>query len=166
MKWRGGLGFGDAFNYRGPADIFREHAALSAFENDGQRDFDIGALAALSDAAYDALDPVMWPARTGEPRGERRFFGAGDFFHARSPRPLRRAAAAPAASGATSEFPLRLNTGRVRDQWHTMTRTGMSPRLCAHSPEPFVEIHPGTPRRRSLPMAVLPKSRRHTATRS
>ena len=38
--------------------------------------------------------------------------------------------------------PLRLNTGRIRDQWHTMTRTGASPRLGQHLPEPFVEIHP------------------------
>ena len=38
--------------------------------------------------------------------------------------------------------PLRLNTGRIRDQWHTMTRTGLSPRLGQHLPEPFVEIHP------------------------
>jgi assimilatory nitrate reductase catalytic subunit len=37
--------------------------------------------------------------------------------------------------------PLRLNTGRIRDQWHTMTRTGTSPRLGAHLPEPFVEVH-------------------------
>ena len=40
------LGFGDAFAYRSAADVFREHAALSAFENGGTRDFDIGALAA------------------------------------------------------------------------------------------------------------------------
>src|SRR6202011_1081078 len=42
----------------------------------------------------------------------------------------------------TAARPLRLNTGRVRDQWHTMTRTGISPRLGQHLPEPFVEIHP------------------------
>jgi assimilatory nitrate reductase catalytic subunit len=42
----------------------------------------------------------------------------------------------------TNEFPYRLNTGRVRDQWHTMTRSGLSPRLGAHQPEPFVEVHP------------------------
>jgi assimilatory nitrate reductase catalytic subunit len=136
------LGFGHAFNYSGPADVFREHAALSAFENMGRRDFDIGALATLSDDAYDALDPVMWPARAGEPEDERRFFAAGGFFtddqRARfiPPEP-------PHPHAATSDaFPLRLNTGRVRDQWHTMTRTAMSPRLCAHSPQPFVEIHP------------------------
>lgn len=40
-------------------------------------------------------------------------------------------------------FPLRLNTGRVRDQWHSMTRTGKSVRLASHVAEPFVEVHPG-----------------------
>ena len=50
----------------------------------------------------------------------------------------------PALNERTSEeFPLRLNTGRVRDQWHTMTRTGLSPRLGSHLPEPYVEVHPG-----------------------
>lgn len=48
------------------------------------------------------------------------------------------------APGARREprFPFRLNTGRIRDQWHTMTRSGLSPRLSAHMAEPFVEIHP------------------------
>jgi len=136
------LGFGAAFDYRGPADVFREHAALSAFENDGARDFDIGALATLSDEAYDGLDAVMWPARAGEKPGERRFFAKGGFFtgdrRARFIAPER-----PSLRAITSSsFPLRLNTGRVRDQWHTMTRTGASPRLGAHMPEPFIEIHP------------------------
>jgi assimilatory nitrate reductase catalytic subunit len=136
------LGFGDAFAYRGPADVFREHAALSAFENEGVRDFDIGALATLSDDAYDRLDPVMWPVRIGEPQGERRFFGEGGFFG--SDRRARFIAPEPPQPHARTDdaFPLRLNTGRVRDQWHTMTRTGMSARLGAHSPQPFIEIHP------------------------
>ncbi len=136
------LGFGRAFGYRGPADIFREHAALSAFENGGLRDFDIGGLAALSDGAYRNLDAVMWPCVVGKMRGEKRFFAGGGFFTddhcARfiAPQP-------PELRGATNAiYPLRLNTGRVRDQWHTMTRTGKSPRLGAHSAEPFVEINP------------------------
>jgi assimilatory nitrate reductase catalytic subunit len=136
------LGFGAAFAYRGPADIFREHAALSAFENDGERDFDIGALASLSDAAYHALDPVMWPARANEVRAERRFFAAGGFFTS-DRRGRFVALERPAPRSATNKTcPLRLNTGRLRDQWHTMTRTGNSPRLGTHSPEPFIEIHP------------------------
>ena len=49
----------------------------------------------------------------------------------------------PALKHANSEaFPFTLNTGRIRDQWHTMTRTGLSPRLASHLAEPFVEIHP------------------------
>jgi len=136
------LGFGAAFGYQGPADIFREHAALSAFENGGSRDFDIGGLAAISDDAYQGLDSVMWPVQVGKMRGEKRFFSGGGFFtddhHARfiAPEP-------PALRTATNAiYPLRLNTGRVRDQWHTMTRTGKSPRLAAHSSQPFVEINP------------------------
>ncbi|MBV9076075.1 MAG: (2Fe-2S)-binding protein, partial [Methylobacteriaceae bacterium] len=46
------------------------------------------------------------------------------------------------AASPTDALPLLLNTGRVRDQWHTMTRTGLSPRLSAHVPAPFVAIHP------------------------
>jgi assimilatory nitrate reductase catalytic subunit len=144
------LGFATAFDYSGPADVFREHAALSAFENNGERDFDIGALASLTDTAYDALDPVMWPARAGEACGERRFFSAGEFF-TRDRRARFVAPERPRPHAATDEtYPLRLNTGRLRDQWHTMTRTGASPRLGAHSPEPFIEIHPADAETRKL----------------
>jgi assimilatory nitrate reductase catalytic subunit len=136
------LGFGTAFNYNSPAEIFREHAALSAFENNGARDFDIGALAELSDEAYDQLSPVLWPLREGVPPLER-FFADGQFYtNDRRGRFI--AAEVPALrSETTPARPLRLNTGRIRDQWHTMTRTGLSPRLGAHLPEPYVEIHPG-----------------------
>jgi assimilatory nitrate reductase catalytic subunit len=145
------MGFGAAFAYSSAADIFREHAALSAFENDGTRDFDIGALAGLSDAAFDALAPVQWPLRAADERGgEHRFFAAGGFFtpdrKARFVAPER-----PGLREATSlEFPFRLNTGRVRDQWHTMARSGVSPRLALHCPEPFVEVNPLDARRAGL----------------
>jgi assimilatory nitrate reductase catalytic subunit len=139
------LGFADAFSFTSPADVFREHAALSAFENDGSRDFDIGGLATISDAAYDALEPLQWPLRVGETPAshrEKRFFAAGGFFT-----PDRKARFVPPTPPALQEatspaLPFRLNTGRIRDQWHTMTRTGQSPRLAAHLPEPFVEVHP------------------------
>jgi assimilatory nitrate reductase catalytic subunit len=136
------LGFAQAFAYRTPADIFREHAALSAFENDGRRDFDLGGLANLADADYDLLNAVMWPLPARAERGEKRFFADGGFFTSdRRGRFI--APEFPQLRAATSEaFPLRLNTGRLRDQWHTMTRTRRSPRLGAHSPEPQAEIHP------------------------
>jgi len=85
---------------------------------------------------------VQWPVREGMAGTTTRFFGHGQFFTAdRKARFI--ACAKPALSADVSErFPLRLNTGRVRDQWHTMTRSGLSPRLANHSPEPFVEVHP------------------------
>jgi assimilatory nitrate reductase catalytic subunit len=136
------LGFAEAFAYGKPADLFREHAALSAFENDGRRDFDLGGLAGISDEGYDRLDSVMWPFAATHACGEPRFFAAGGFF-TDDRRGRFVAVEHPRLRAATSEaFPLRLNTGRLRDQWHTMTRSGKSPRLGAHAPEPLVEIHP------------------------
>ena len=136
------LGFGEAFAFRSAADVFREHAALSAFENDGARAFDIGGLKELSDTTFEALAPQLWPLRAAGAEGPRRLFAEGGFFtddgKARfvAPEP-------PALSQPVSRaFPLRLNTGRVRDQWHTMTRTGLSPRLGQHMPEPIVEVNP------------------------
>jgi assimilatory nitrate reductase catalytic subunit len=135
------MGFANSFDYKRAADIFREHAALSAFENNGTRDFDLGALAKISDDSFDALDPVMWPAREGE-NNDMRFFAEGGFF---TPDRKARFVApeSPALRGTVNDsYPFVLNTGRVRDQWHTMTRTALSPRLGQHMPEPFVEVHP------------------------
>jgi assimilatory nitrate reductase catalytic subunit len=142
------MGWEAAFPYRRPADIFREHAALSAFENCGtsRRVFDIGALSDLSDAEYDRLPPVCWPLprRTSTPWADaKRLFGDGERFptddgRARFvPTPYR-----PLTISTDKCWPLLLNTGRVRDQWHTMTRTGLAPRLMAHQREPLLDVHP------------------------
>src|SRR6202048_4683417 len=74
------LGFGAAFDFNSAADVFREHAALSAFENLGGRDFDIGALQSLSDRAFDELAPVLWPMRLGDLQPQQRFFDDGGFY--------------------------------------------------------------------------------------
>ncbi|MDF8357862.1 nitrate reductase [Ensifer adhaerens] len=135
------LGHTDAFAYEAPAAIFREHAALSAFENAGSRDFDIGAYADLALEDYDGLTPFQWPQREGQKRAESRFFAAGNFYHADGRG--RFVAVRPAETDRTNaDYPYTLNTGRIRDQWHTMTRTGKSARLSAHIAEPFAELHP------------------------
>ena len=144
------MGFSHGFTFESAADVFREHAALSGFENDGQRDFDISGLATLTDADYDALAPVQWPVAGPERQSRARFFADGGFYT-----PDRRArfvAIEPPrlAEIADAAFPLRLNTGRVRDQWHTMTRTGLSPRLGAHVSEPFVAVSPADAARFAL----------------
>ena len=135
------MGFGAAFPYRGAADIFREHARLSAFENDGGRAFDIGALAETGDADYDMLEPVQWPLPASGSKPQR-LFADGRFFTPDGK--ARFVATEPRAPQRlpTPDLPLVLNTGRIRDQWHTMTRTGKSPRLAGHNPEPFVQLHP------------------------
>src|ERR1700730_1019112 len=136
------LGFGAAFEFTTAADVFREHAALSAFENFGGRDFDIGALQSLSDRAFDELAPVLWPTRLGDLQPQQRFFADGGFY-SNDHKARFIAPEIPALrTETTAGRPLRLNTGRIRDQWHTMTRSGISPRLGQHLPEPFVEVHP------------------------
>ena len=94
-----------------------------------------------------------------------RFFADGGFFT-----PDRKARfiapEAPALRDAASDaYPFVLNTGRVRDQWHTMTRTGLSPRLGQHMPEPFVEVHPADARV-LRPDAISRASRPRMATAS
>ncbi|KFI07238.1 nitrate reductase [Massilia sp. BSC265] len=132
------------FDYAGVHEIFDEHARLSVWRNSEEelpRAFRIDGLAGMDRAAYDALEPVQWPVlRGGE--GSMRLFADARFSH---PDGRGRFVATPPrlpAHATDGEFPLALNTGRLRDQWHTMTRTGKSPRLASHSPEPFVDLHP------------------------
>jgi assimilatory nitrate reductase catalytic subunit len=123
------MGWKAAFDYASPAEIFAEYLALSAATPDFCRDLDLSIFA---DADYANLIPTQWP------RNGQRFFSKGQFYHPDgrgrmlavcAPKPVQRAA-------------LSLNTGRNRDQWHTMTRSGKSPRLGAHLAEPYVEMHP------------------------
>ncbi|HEY2710172.1 MAG TPA: molybdopterin-dependent oxidoreductase [Caulobacteraceae bacterium] len=137
------MGHGEAFAWRSPAQVFREWARLSAYENaPGRtlRTLNLGPLVGLSPAGYGALEPVQWPlTRAGSTD---RLFTDGRFAT-----PDGRARMIPLtprgpARSTDPAFPLALNTGRVRDHWHTLTRTGLAPDLCRHVPEPFVEIHP------------------------
>ena len=138
------MGF-EGFDFTSPHQIFDEHARLSGWQNGagGQRRrlFDIGGLAGMRRSDYDALAPVQWPVRRPGERTQR-LFGDGRFAH-----PDGRARFVPTrarlpANLPDGEFPLVLNTGRVRDQWHTMTRTGRSARLAEHVPEPYIDMHP------------------------
>ncbi|MCU0832535.1 MAG: nitrate reductase [Rhizobiaceae bacterium] len=134
------MGFGPAFAWPDEAAVFAEHAALSGHSNDGTRDFDISAFAGVSAEEYEALAPFQWPQHQGETSRETRFFADGQFFT-----PDRRARAITVqASVVVEDVALRytLNTGRVRDHWHTMTRTGRSAKLSAHLAEPYCEMHP------------------------
>jgi len=138
------MGF-DGFDYDSPHAIFDEHARLSGWRNGedeaGRRVFDISGMSGMSRQAYDDLEPIQWPVpRAGE--GTRHLFADGRFAHPGGK--ARFVATAPRLPmhAVDEDYPLALNTGRMRDQWHTMTRTGKSPRLAGHTPEPIVDLHP------------------------
>jgi assimilatory nitrate reductase catalytic subunit len=138
------MGWGAAFDYASPWEIFREYAALTAEGNGGSRDLDLSGCLDWSQADYETAVPFQWPLVPGD-QGEsapKRFFAEGGFFT--EDRRARFVAVTPPAelSHGKTALPFLLNTGRVRDQWHTMTRSGRSPRLAQHIAEPFVEIHP------------------------
>jgi len=143
------LGYKKQFSYSEAADIFKEHAALSGYENseiDGNksklRDFNLSGLQDLSYSDYDDLSPIQWPVTKESMKGTPRLFADGHFYTGSGKAQFIAVENSTAAHAVSDEFPLRLNTGRIRDQWHTMTRTGKSARLSGHIYEPFVEIHP------------------------
>ena len=134
------MGFDAAFAFKSDADVFREHARLSAFENDGARLFNLAGLATIDDDDYRTMRPTQWPVQQGVAAD--RLLADGHF-----PTPDGRARFVAVrqegvAYAPSSSHPLRLNTGRARDQWHTMAQTGRSVRLARHAPEPTVDVHP------------------------
>jgi len=143
------MGYAKEFNYKTAFDIFAEHARLSGFENSDQselrRDFNINALSDINASAYDNLSPIQWPVikdSSGNPVGTARMFSDGKYFTPSQKARFISVVPRLPVNAPDTEYPMILNTGRCRDQWHTMTRTGKSPRLSEHDPEPFLEIHP------------------------
>jgi assimilatory nitrate reductase catalytic subunit len=141
------MGF-SGFDWTGPDQIFAEHAALSGVAGGLGSDFDISGLVT---ADYQRLAPTVWPhaARKGG-----RFFGDGR-FHTPDGRGRLVPVTAHLPEALTPGHPFRLNTGRIRDQWHTMARTGMPPRLSQHLGEPYLQLHPHDAARLGLPPASL-----------
>ena len=144
------------FPYASAEQVFDAHRASTL-----GRDLDIGG---LSYALLEAAGPQQWPLRAGAVSGTPRLYGDGNFPTANG-----RARFITVEHRATAEkvdvrYPLHLNSGRLRDQWHGMSRTGVVPRLYAHTPEPAIEMNPGDMERRSMRDGdlVQVKSRRGT----
>ncbi|MGX9355085.1 nitrate reductase [Roseobacteraceae bacterium S113] len=121
------MGFA-GFDYTRPEDVFAEYVALNGATTQFRRDLDLSAFESVD---YEAMSPGAWPANG------QRFFADGGFYH-----PDGKARMVPIATPERTTAEFTLNTGRNRDQWHTMTRTGKAPRLGAHLAEPYLEIHP------------------------
>ena len=147
------LGFTESFDFNSSAAIFREHAALSGFENNlegRRRDFDISQLKNLSDQDYQALQPIQWPVSPENPEGKARFFAEGGFYTANQKARLLPLVPKLPQNRPCKQYPLSLNTGRIRDQWHTMSRTALAPQLNQHISEAFIQIHPDDAQSRQL----------------
>jgi assimilatory nitrate reductase catalytic subunit len=131
------MGWGDAFSWKHQSEIFDEFAAMTRFENDGERVLTIPAK-----PDYNEMQPFQWGGTSP--------FAAGQYPTPDGKARLVAVRHQPRADESRA-FPLRLNTGRYRDQWHTMTRTGLSPKLSQHRREPLVEVHPDSISRFGLP---------------
>ena len=126
------MGWKSSFAYESAAEIFDEFAALTA-----GRPCDYSG---LSHARLHGESP-QWPVPTAAHRGSARLYTDGMF-----PTADGRARFVPVQHAAPAEprdeaFPLTLTTGRVRDHWHTLTRTGQAPALRARTPVPIVDIN-------------------------
>jgi ferredoxin-nitrate reductase len=128
------MGF-DGFDYKDVAAIYDEHARLTAGTN-----IDISG---LSHERLKIEGTMQWPVPTPDHPGTPRLFTDKKFFT-----PSGRARFLPPLSphnqseATTGDFPLILTTGRIRDQWHTMTKTGKVNKLKQHIEKPFLQIHP------------------------
>ena len=119
--------------YTSAQEIWLEHR-----ESTRGRDLDITGL------SYAHLDqrPEQWPMPEGALQGQARLYEDGVFATANGRAKFAALPYMPTAEVRESRFPFSLNTGRLRDQWHGMTRTGLVGKLFGHVPEPVVQLHP------------------------
>ncbi|MBC7005169.1 molybdopterin-dependent oxidoreductase [Photobacterium sp. BZF1] len=143
------MGFGNAFNYQNEADIFREYAQMTALGQEKYTPFsdvspltrplNLQGLANLSTRQYHHMAPQQWPViEYNQPTA--RLFANGEFATPSGKAQFIATDHRPPAMAISERYPFRLNTGRIRDQWHTMTRTGLSSRLSEHLSEPYLDL--------------------------
>src|SRR5690606_9653219 len=143
----GAPGAAPLFEAGTPAQIFDEHRMLTV-----GRDLDIGG---LDYARLERNGPQQWPFPVGADSGQARRYVDGRFATADGRARFHPTAYRPVAEPVSARYPLRLLTGRLRDQWHGMSRSGRVPALFAHSPEPGLRMHPDDAARRGLEAGEL-----------
>lgn len=137
----------ELFSFQAPAEVYAEHVATTL-----GRDLDISG---LSHAVLDQHGPQQWPFPDGARAGNARLYTDHRFAGADG-----RAQFVPIATTLTADKPdarhqFRLLSGRLRDQWHGMSRTGRIPRLYGHEPEPSLQINPQDLARRGWKAGTL-----------
>ncbi|MEY2684936.1 MAG: hypothetical protein RJA09_2080 [Pseudomonadota bacterium] len=121
------------FPYEQPETVWNEHR-----ETTRGRDLDITGL------SYAALEqaPQQWPFPEGAAQGTVRLYTDGRYPTANHKARFAALPYQPVAEDRESRYPYALTTGRLRDQWHGMTRTGTLGRLFGHVGAPDVQLHP------------------------
>jgi assimilatory nitrate reductase catalytic subunit len=130
------------FPYGKPEDIFNEHRATTR-----GRDLDITG---LSYALLDKQGPQQWPFPTGASQGKARLYSDGVFQHEDGRARFADVRYIPVAEKTDARYPLHFNTGRLRDQWHGMSRTGTVAQLYNHAEEPLLSMNAADMARRNL----------------
>ena len=130
------------FGWSSVAEVYDEHAASTQ-----GRDLDITG---LSHDRLDAEGSLQWPVPDATSRGTQRLFTDHRFAHADGRARFIDTPHRAPVERVDARHPFSLNTGRLRDQWHGMTRTGTVAGLFQHAPEPVVHVHPSDMARRRL----------------
>lgn len=135
-------GLPSLFDFDSPAQLFDEYKGLTQ-----DRDLD---LSGLSHQLIDRLGPQQWPFPSGATQGTPRLYGDGRFPTASGRAHFVCDPYLPAKEQRDARFPLTLITGRLRDQWHGMSRTGTAAQLFGHVSEALLSLHPDELRRQRL----------------
>jgi ferredoxin-nitrate reductase len=131
------------FDYNTPSEIYDEHCRLTEGTN-----IDVSG---LNYEILEAKRSVQWPFPKNEAgAGTQRLFKDKKFFTTSTKAVIHACPAENNAEPLTPSLPLILTTGRLRDQWHTMSKTGKVSKLKQHSAQAFLEIHPADAARRGI----------------
>lgn len=158
------MGFGEAFNYKNTSEVYDEYKQVTANTN-----------VDITGVDYDLLKSnrsVQWPLSTQDLNtaaeniseniisttnsiGTKRLFTDHTFYTANKRAQIFAVADENTSEPTDENFPLVLTTGRIRDQWHTMTKTGRVTKLKQHIPQPFLQIHPKDAEARNIKEGAL-----------
>jgi assimilatory nitrate reductase catalytic subunit len=137
-----GVGSSTLFPYQTPEQIWNEHR-----ESTRGRDLDITG---MSYAMLEQNGPQQWPYPQGATTGKTRLYEDAIFPTPDGKAKFANTVYKPLAEPRESRYPFSLTTGRLRDQWHGMSRTGTLGRLFGHVAEPAIQMHPQDMARRLL----------------
>ncbi|KQS33268.1 nitrate reductase [Dyadobacter sp. Leaf189] len=153
------MGFGSSFNYANAAEVYDEYVKITA-----------GTHIDVTGVSHDFLQKnrsVQWPfsLQTQESNitaGQQRLFSDHQFYTPNKRAQIHAVDDENASEPIDADFPLILTTGRIRDQWHTLTKTGKVARLNKHIPQPFLQINPADATLRNIAegQLVIVKGRR------